>query len=321
MRSTSPFNLRSLDAHDGAGRVLFGAGPVVVKLGGLAVDDPTRCPALWPALRELHDAHPAGLVVVHGGAVAVDRMLDRLGLRSERRDGIRLTPEDQIDPITGVLAGSVNTALVGHLRRVGAPAVGLSLGSGGLCRVARSTRCGFDPGRVGEVIGGDGRLVETLLAQDFLPVLSSIGLDDDGRPLNVNADEAAAGIARIVEASALVLLTDVRGVRGADGGYLPTLDGAAIDRLVGAGTIAGGMIPKVRGALDAARLARVPAIIASWSEPEDLLRLARGERAGTWVLPPSERSPRLDEPELPALAPSVTADADRPMSRAHNALN
>lgn len=294
----------------GGSSLLTGAGPLVVKLGGLAVDDPAQSPWLWNALRTLHDAHPAGLVLVHGGAVAVDRMLGRLGMSSERRDGIRLTPEEQIDDITAVLAGSVNKALVGWLRRCGAPAVGLCLGDGGLCRVVKTTRCSFDPGRVGEIVGGDGRLVEALLAQDFLPVFSSIGLDDAGRPLNVNADEAAAGIARIVDASALLLLTDVPGVRGADGRVIEALDDVSIDRAIAEGVITGGMIPKVRGALEAARSARVPVVIAAWNRPEDLLRLARGESAGTRIAPPDDPSRRrLDEPELPALSASSAGSA------------
>jgi len=103
--------------HDPFARVApewaAGRGPMVVKLGGAAVDDPEKAPWLWSALSTLHDAHPGGLVLVHGGAVAVDRQLGALGLASERRDGIRLTPDSHIGPITGVLAGSVNKALVG----------------------------------------------------------------------------------------------------------------------------------------------------------------------------------------------------------------
>jgi len=278
-------------------------GPLVVKLGGLAVDEPQRAPWLWSLLRDLHDSHPGGLVLVHGGAVAVDRQLARLGQETRRVDGIRVTPAEQIHDIVGVLAGSLNTALVGWLRRTGAPAVGLTLSDGGLCRLARTARYDFDPGHVGEVIGGDPRIVDSLLGADFLPVLCSVGVDAAGDALNVNADEAAAGVAGIVGASGVLLLTDVAGVRGPEGQLLTELDGPAIERLIAAGTISGGMIPKVRGALEAATAAGVPVTIAAWNDESSLRRLIAGESAGTRILPP--RSVSLEEPELPALRGAV----------------
>ena len=287
-------------------------GPLVIKLGGLAVDEPEKTPWLWSLLRDLHDAHPGGLVLVHGGAVAVDRQLARLGHETRRVEGIRVTPAEQIDDIVGVLAGSVNTTLVGWLRRSGAPAVGLTLGDGGLCRVARTSRYAFDPGHVGEIVGGDPRVVDALLNADFLPVLCSIGVDASGEALNVNADEAAAGIAGIVGASGVLLLTDVKGVRGADGEVIPELDAAAIERLIADGTISGGMIPKVRGALEAAATAGVPVIIAAWNDETSLRRVAAGESAGTRILPP--RRATLDEPEMPALASSAAAASRTPAS-------
>jgi len=296
------------DTRNDTGGAASDVGPLVVKLGGAAVDDPAQCPWLWEALRELHEAHPGGLVLVHGGAVAVDRQLASMGLTSERREGIRLTPAEHIGAIVGVLAGSLNTALVGWLRRSGAPAVGLTLGDGGLCRVIKSTRFAFDPGFVGEIIGGSPRVVDALLAADLLPVLSSIGIDDLGQALNINADEAAAGVAAIVGASGLLLLTDTPGVFGRDGTVIESLDAETIETLIAEGVIAGGMIPKVRGALEAARSAGVPVTIASWRSSDDIQRLAQGRRAGTRVLP-GRRANRLEEPELPALRSSIPARA------------
>lgn len=281
-------------------------GPLVVKLGGLAVDEPQRTPWLWSLLRDLHEAHPGGLILVHGGAVAVDRQLARLGHESRRIEGIRVTPAEQIDDIVGVLAGSVNTALVGWLRRCGAPAVGLTLSDGGLCRLARTSRYAFDPGHVGEIVGGESRVADALLSAEFLPVLCSVGADAvTGEALNINADEAAAGVAGIVDASGVLLLTDVPGVRGPDGSILPELDEVAIERLIAVGTISGGMIPKVRSALEAAAKARVPVTIAAWNDEAGLGRLALGQSVGTRVLPPV--AARLEEPEAPALASTAAA--------------
>lgn len=283
-------------------------GPLVVKLGGAALDDPAQTPRLWEALATLHRAHPGGVVLVHGGAKAVDRHLDRLGLATDRRDGIRLTPESQIDEVVAVLAGSLNKSLVGWVQRSGIAAVGLCLGDGRLARTVKADHYPFDAGRVGRIVGGDARLAATLLAAGFMPVLCSIGLDDDGRPLNVNADDAASGIASILGASGLILLTDARGVLDASGQLIPELAGPEIEARIASGEIHGGMIPKVRGALAAATSAGVPATIASWSSPDDLLRIALSEPAGTRILPASGLSagPR----RLPPAAAS--ADACRP---------
>jgi acetylglutamate kinase len=202
--------------------------------------------------------------------VLVDRQLARLGIVTERIEGIRITPPDAIEEIVGVLAGRVNTRLVGMVAAAGGQPVGLSLGDGGLCACRKATRYPFDPGAVGEIDGGDPSVITALLEAGFLPVVSSIGLDADGSFLNVNADDAAAAIARIVGARELALLTDVSGVLDADRRVIPTLDRAAIERLVADGTITGGMIAKVRGALDAAERAGVPVTIASWKDPASL---------------------------------------------------
>jgi acetylglutamate kinase len=262
------------------------SNPFVVKLGGALLDRPESAQPFFAALARLHRERSEGVVVVHGGGAAVDRHLTALGYASERREGIRLTPPEQIDAIAGVLAGSMNKRLVGLLRSLGLPAVGLCLGEAGVVECRKTTAFAFDPGRVGEVCGGRPRLVEVLLAEGFLPVLSSIGLDDEGGLLNVNADDAAAGLARVLEARELVLLTDVPGVLGPDGSLLPRLDAARIAEGIEEGWIAGGMIAKVRGALAAAQAARVPVRIASWSDPAALLALVEGRgdgAAGTCV--------------------------------------
>jgi len=291
-------------------------GPLVVKLGGAALDDPAAAPWVWSAIARMHEAHSrdgGGVVLVHGGGKAVDRMLDRLGMPTERRDGIRLTPADQIDPIVGVLAGSMNKSLVGWLQRHGTRSVGLCLGDGGLCAVRTTQRYAFDAGRVGEVIGGDPHLVKALLCAGLLPVISSIGLDVDGTALNVNADEAAAGIAKVVDASGLILLTDVAGVLDRTGTLIPRLDAAQVEAAIADGTIAGGMIPKVRGALEAAQSCGAPVTIAGWNRAEDLDALALGGTAGTTILPDIAAvrdviEIRLEEPELPAARADVGGD-------------
>ncbi|MCC6676799.1 MAG: acetylglutamate kinase [Phycisphaerales bacterium] len=265
-----------------------GPGPLIIKIGGSTLEDRAATAALWPALVSLHRGRPGGVVLVHGGGRAVDRQLDRLGFPTERREGLRITPEDQIDQVVGVLAGSVNKSLVGAINAARGRAVGLCLGDGALARCVKRTGLSFDPGRVGEVAGGDGALLSTLLAGGFLPVISSIGLDEAGRPLNVNADDAAAGLVDIIGASGLVLLTDVPGVMNGAGAVLHELSIGQCDSMISSGEISGGMIPKVRAAMRIAS-AGVEVVILS-GEPGQLLAWIRGEPAGTRFTPAARRA-------------------------------
>lgn len=261
--------------------------PVVIKLGGLAVESPERA---GPLLRAIADAHRAsgGVVLVHGGGKAVDDHLSRLGIVSERREGLRVTGEREIGEIVSVLAGKVNKSIVGALQSMGAQAVGMCLGDGGFARCRRFAPGGVDIGFVGEVTGGDPRLLHVLLEEGFIPVLSPIGFDESGHALNINGDDAAAGTAAIVGARLLVLLTDVPGVLDGRKKMIESLDAELAGSLIEAGVISGGMIPKVRAALGAADRAGVPAVIASWNDPAVIVALVRGDAGGTRFEP--ERS-------------------------------
>lgn len=263
--------------------------PLVIKLGGAALDDPAVAGELWRAIAVCHGVLDGLVILVHGGGALVDRHLDRLGMTSDRRDGIRITPPEQVDEIAAVLAGRVNKSIVGAIQARGVPAVGLCLGDGRTAIAVKADHYPFDPGRVGRISGGDPALLHAILAARFLPVLSSIGLAADGSFLNVNADDAAAAIAGLVRARGLVLLTDVPGILDADEKLVPAITAAEVESLVARGVIRGGMIPKARAALRAAEESGVPAVIASFRAPAELVRLARGERAGTTVVP-SRRS-------------------------------
>jgi acetylglutamate kinase len=234
---------------------------------------------------------------VHGGGKAVDSLLKRLNMSVERREGLRVTPDDQIALITGVLAGTVNKQLVAAINTATAThttaptpkAIGLCLGDAGLCRCVKLTRTPsgvpVDLGRVGEVASGDPRVITALLRQNFIPVISSIGIDDAGGLLNINADDAAAALASILHASRLVLLTDVTGVRAADGIVRPTLNAAQISAMIASGEISGGMIPKVRSALAVAQSTRAPVVILSGESADHLANHLAGQSVGTTILP------------------------------------
>lgn len=259
-----------------------GAGPLVVKIGGAAIDH--GCERTFAALASLHAHEASGVVVVHGGGKIVDRRMAALGLSSQRRDGVRITPSEHMPVVVGALAGEVNAMVVAGLQRAGASAVGLTLGDGFLTSAVKHDRLGFDAGRVGRIAGGDGRLIRTLLAEGFLPVLSSIALDDSGAPLNVNADEAASALAGVVGARAVLLLTDTPGILDAKGELLATVSEREAEALIASGVISGGMIPKTLGALAAARAAGAPVFIASANDHENLMALAQGAGVGTRAL-------------------------------------
>ena len=284
------------------------ARPLVLKVGGTTLEDRAPGDPLWRTIGALHAGHPGGVVLVHGGGKAVDKHLERLGFATRRREGIRITPPEQLDEIVAVLAGRINKGVTGALCASGARAVGLCLGDGGAVPTRVATKYGFDVGRVGEVVAdsrghhsgaGTGgtpvppaakNLLQVLLGNGFLPVVSSIGIDDAGRFLNINADEAAAGIAARLHAHALVLLTDVPGildgskrlVREISPGVVGGQEG--IEGLISRGEITGGMIVKARAAAEVATASGVPVIITDASIAS-LEALGRGEAIGTRIVP------------------------------------
>jgi acetylglutamate kinase len=171
------------------------------------------------------------------------------------------------------------------LQQQGIPAVGLCLGDGFLVRTVKAAHYLFDPGHVGRAVGGDPTLVQTLLPAGFLPVLCSIGLDAQGLPLNVNADDAAADLASLLNASSLMLLTDVAGVLDARGRVLPQLTAEQVEQRIAAGEITGGMVPKVRSAVETAEEAGIPVTIASWRDAAKFQNLSHASWCGTRILP------------------------------------
>ena len=259
----------------------------VVKLGGALLDDSAALSATIDSICALHTARPGSVIVVHGGGSSVDRHLAKLGMPTEKRDGIRLTPPDQMIEISAVLSGRVNATIVAELLARGSSAVGLSLADGFLTSSITTTRYSFNPGRVGEVVGGDAKLVHTLLNAGFLPIISSVAVDAGGDLLNVNADDAAAAIARIVGATRLIFLTDVSGVLDQDGALISQITASEVATLIEQGVIYGGMIPKINNALATATETGVCVVIAGWRDKNILARLADGESVGSTILPPS----------------------------------
>lgn len=234
----------------------FHGGRFVVKYGGHAMVDPALRDSFARdiTLMKYVGIHP---IVVHGGGPQIDEHLERLGVKSERVDGLRVTDDATMEIVEMVLAGKLNQEICTLIGNHGGRAVGLSGVDDGWLRADKiaemTTRSGrkVDPGRVGSIRDVRPDVAVRLIDGGFIPVVSPIAVDDVGRTLNVNADTVAGAVAAALKAEKLILMTDTDGIVGRDGEVVSSLSAAAIEALIEEGVIDGGMIPKVQCGLDA----------------------------------------------------------------------
>ncbi len=221
----------------------------VVKLGGVALEDPKVLQVCCKAIFDLvSDGNQ--VAVVHGGGVQLTRTLAQMGKVSQFVSGLRVTDAETRDAALMVLAGRVNKSLVATLGQAGQPAMGLSGGDGHVFR-ARKKKTNPDLGFVGEIAATDPRWLDAIWKMGAVPVISSIALGFDGEYYNVNADEMASACAIATKADALVFLTDVPGVKGADGNVMRWLSLRQIPELERAMVVSGGMLPKLNACREA----------------------------------------------------------------------
>ncbi|MEI7064381.1 acetylglutamate kinase [Dickeya chrysanthemi] len=254
--------------------------PLIIKLGGVLLDSEEALERLFTALVAYRQQHQRPLVIVHGGGCLVDDLMKKLSLPVVKKNGLRVTPADQIDIITGALAGSANKTLLAWALRHGINAVGLSLADGGSTVV---TQLNDELGHVGKAQAGSPALLNTLLNAGYLPVISSIGITAGGELMNVNADQAATALAQTLGAD-LILLSDVSGILDGKGQRIAEMTAGKAEELIAQGIITDGMIVKVNAALDAARALGRPVDIASWRHAEQLPALFNGVSIGTRIL-------------------------------------
>jgi acetylglutamate kinase len=225
-------------------------------------------------------------VLVHGGGPMIDRWLERLNIRAEFIDGLRVTDEPTMEVVEMVLAGKVNKEVVSRIQKLGGKAVGLCGKDAGMVRARRVTQP-RDLGLVGEVTGVDTSLILTLIEKDFIPVVSSVGAGDDGESLNINADTVASALGGALKAHKLVLLTDVEGIFLGDGDnrkLASQLFAGDIPGLIAEGELTGGMIPKARGCMEAVAGGVENVHIIDGRKPHALLlEVFTNEGIGTWV--------------------------------------
>jgi acetylglutamate kinase len=215
----------------------------VVKLGGASLEDKKLLDLAGKAIHDLvQDGHQ--VAVVHGGGVQLTRTLAQMGKKSEFISGLRVTDAETRDAALMVLAGRVNKSLVAALGQHGQSAMGLSGGDGHVFR-ARKKKTNPDLGFVGEIASTDPRWLDAIWKMGAVPVISSIALGFDGEYYNINADEMASACAVATKADALVFLTDVPGVKGADGQVMRWLTLAQVPAMEQSAVISGGMLPKL----------------------------------------------------------------------------
>ncbi len=250
---------------------------LVVKLGGSTLEHQRGVlqDIVW--LRSL-GAYP---VLVHGGGPYINAWLEKLNVPARFEDGLRVTDATTLDVVRMVLLGQVNSGLVLMATQMGGRAIGLS-GTDGSMVQARivNERLGF----VGEIESVDPTLVQTLLEQDYIPVIAPLGQGPDGSCLNINADLVAAQLAGALKAEKLIFLSNVVGICDQDGSLISELTESQARRLIADGVINGGMIPKVAACLDAlSAVSRVH--IVDGGEPHVLLReLFTDHGAGTMIV-------------------------------------
>ena len=232
---------------------------LVIKYGGNAMTDPALQKAFAEdvVLLKLVGMNP---VVVHGGGPQIEAALNRLGKKGHFIQGMRVTDEETMEVVEWVLAGQVQQDIVGLINQAGGKAVGLTGRDGGLIRARKLTlldkcdpRLAHDVGFVGDIESIDPSVVKALQDDAFIPVISPIGFGENNESYNINADVVAGKLASVLRAEKLVLLTNIPGVLNKAGELLTDLTAREIDELFADGTISGGMLPKIEGALDAAK--------------------------------------------------------------------
>ena len=237
----------------------FHGKTIVIKYGGNAMTDPALQQdfAEDVVLLKLVGMNP---VVVHGGGPQIDEALNRLGKKGTFIQGMRVTDEETMEVVEWVLGGEVQQDIVGLINAAGGKAVGLTGRDGGMIRAKKLKMVDkddpskeHDVGQVGEIESIDPSVVKALQDDAFIPVVSPIGFGESNESYNINADVVAAKLATVLKAEKLLMLTNIRGVLDKQGGLLTELTSRRIDELIADGTISGGMLPKLAGAIDAAK--------------------------------------------------------------------
>jgi acetylglutamate kinase len=254
---------------------------IVIKLSGAALDDAQVIDDLGRAITQLQQQNTQ-VVLVHGGGKQLDTWLNKLNFTVEKHNGLRVTPPDQVEVVAAVLSGLLNKQLVAKLAQHQLNTCGLSLLDAGITKAVFHGETKL--GNVGLVQASNSDLLKFMLSKKMVPLIASVAACD-GHLLNVNADDAAASIAKLIGADRLLLLTDVKGVLDQCGHCIHTLDAKSTQELIDKRVIYGGMVPKVHAALATADQTQCPVTIMSFYDLASLPQLDNQQRGGTTFMP------------------------------------
>ena len=276
----------------------FTGKTIVIKFGGNAmVDEKLKAGfARDIVMMKLVGINP---VIVHGGGPQIGNLLTELGIQSHFVDGMRVTDSKTMDVVEMVLGGAVNKEIVHLINQAGGKAVGVTGKDGQLIKAQKLKLSGnaskkkspelqvpeiIDIGQVGEVVSINTDVIDMLTSSNFIPVIAPIGVDDQGRSYNINADLVAGKIAEVLKAEKLMLLTNVSGLQDKSGKVLTGLSTLQVDNLITDGTIFGGMLPKIKCALNAVKSGTISAhIIDGRVNHAALLEIFTDQGVGTKI--------------------------------------
>jgi acetylglutamate kinase len=299
----------------------------VVKIGGEIADSEATLHSFCEEVALLSQVG-IHVVMVHGGGKQATELSKQLGIEPQMIQGRRVTDEKTLDVVMMVFAGTINTEILAALREYGAEAVGISGVDGGIINAVKrppkmvvDEKTGqeqmVDYGHVGDIESIDPKLLETLLAADFVPVMASLGGDDAGNILNINADTVASEIASALKAEKLILVTDVDGILREDKSLISRVTPQEIDQLIKDGIIRGGMVPKATSAVEALKDGVQSVHIISGKKPSTLLAEVFTETgSGTMihrnVQPPKARGRKSRAKPVASPPPAVPAPEATP---------
>ena len=266
----------------------------VLKIGGRAAAEEESILELGREIRRLQEERHSSsrsngvpgvgsFVLVHGGGSELSSLMEQYGYTPRFRDGIGETSEEEMPLVDMALAGRMNTQVVRLLGRAGLNPVGLSAQDGGMVRGRPVIMADGTASRTGSVAERDGSLLATLLRSGYTPVVSPVSRDEMWEGLNINADEIALALAEAVEASQLIFFSDIPGILDGER-VIDRLTAAEAEEAIAAGTISGGMIPKVRSSLAALRRGVGSITIGEYKEAGDLKALAKGSKGTVLIL-------------------------------------
>jgi acetylglutamate kinase len=265
---------------------------MVIKYGGNAMTEPALQAAFAQdvVMLQLVGIRP---VIVHGGGPQIEAALKRLGLQGAFMQGMRVTDAPTMQAVEWVLSGEVQQQIAGLINQAGGRAVGLSGRDGGLLQAEKLAMpdpahpgAFIDLGQVGDIVSVDTAIVRSLQDGGFIPVISPVGVGANNESYNINADVVAARMATALQAEKLLMLTNISGVLDGAGQLMTRLSAAQIDAMVADGTISGGMIPKISGALEAAKAGVQAVHIVDGRVPHVLLlEILTGQAFGSMIYP------------------------------------